>query len=253
MIKAWFLMMSTIFVAVLFTQASLAAIESKTFKSEKIKEVEVYHLSGDLIIESTTASESKLTVASDKDKGKEKSLGACSYYADVDKNGLTIKEVPSNQKVECSLNLTLQIPQDISLRVKSGSGNIVIKKINGPIDLETGSGNSSLTDLAGPITAESGSGNLHLINLGGNAMIRSGSGDIQVSYARESKRGNVNVDSGSGDVKIDLPSDALVKAQLKTGSGEISNDFNTTNRPTFQVKVKTGSGTIALKRMEIKE
>ena len=105
----------------------------------------------------------------------------------------------------------------------SGSGNVRVRSVSGPAELQTGSGDIELGELAaGDVKTRTGSGNVHIHGLNGSLIARSGSGDIN---ADGHLSGAATLESGSGSVKLHLGSDAHFNLEASTGSGDIHVNF----------------------------
>lgn len=135
------------------------------------------------------------------------------------------------------LDLVIQVPDNLPLKVADGSGDTSIKGV-GPLDLTDDSGNLDIVGVSGELEVVDGSGdttvkgvrgnvsvtddsgNLTIDDVTGNATIpQDGSGDIRVSRVSRS----VNIDEdGSGDIDVsDVGGDFTVK---RDGSGDLHYD-----------------------------
>ena len=100
----------------------------------------------------------------------------------------------------------------------------------------TGSGDVSVEGIRGPVKATSGSGDMKLHSLQSDVTLRTGSGDVSLE---EVSGGRVEVQTGSGDVKL---RDLRCAMQVRTGSGDISAEGELTGDWTLQA----GSGGITV-------
>jgi hypothetical protein len=104
--------------------------------------------------------------------------------------------------------------------------------------ISTGSGDVTLANLSGPVSAGTGSGNIRAENTSGAGTMQAGSGDISgtaISGAR------VTFKTGSGNISIAGLTGARVFASA--GSGDITLTFTTIPE---QVHVDNGSGNVTL-------
>ncbi|HWA76678.1 MAG TPA: DUF4097 family beta strand repeat-containing protein [Polyangiaceae bacterium] len=126
----------------------------------------------------------------------------------------------------CSVDLSLDVPENLALTLRTGSGDVSLTSLRGDISLRTGSGDVVGSDLAGlNFSAETGSGDARL----------------ELSPARR-----VHVQTGSGDVSLTVPSGAY-HLDVSTGSGDqalrgVSNDASAPDR----IDVSTGSGDLKI-------
>ncbi|MEX0324635.1 MAG: DUF4097 domain-containing protein [Puniceicoccaceae bacterium] len=158
-------------------------------------------------------------------------------------------------------NITVNVPENMDLHLKNGSGNVAIDDITGVLVFTSGSGNVSGSNLTGDVKAKSGSGDINLVAVQGNIIVGTGSGSVKVSdmegsldaatgsgdvkangqisqFTAKTGSGSVRIESsvelvddskaatGSGDVKILLPASAGFELDAGVGSGSISCDFD---------------------------
>ncbi|MFG3439848.1 DUF4097 family beta strand repeat-containing protein [Nonomuraea sp. NPDC047897] len=126
----------------------------------------------------------------------------------------------------CHVDYKVQVPKGLTVDVDSGSGNVTLRSLSGPLTLTMGSGDVDGAGLTGKrLTAELGSGDMELkyaappddarLEAGsGNIVLRMpggpyavttelGSGDATVSVGRDDAAPRkVTITSGSGDVKV---------------------------------------------------
>lgn len=116
----------------------------------------------------------------------------------------------------------------------------------------SGSGDLEVADVAGPVEASTGSGDIRVGRIKENVSVRTGSGDIELAGAAEARastgsgnvtaaaiRGDLEARSGSGDITVGQ--DGKGRAEVSTGSGSIE-----VTGATGPLRVRTGSGDILL-------
>ncbi len=97
------------------------------------------------------------------------------------------------------IDLTVQLPANLAVRVDDGSGNLVVRDVSS-IELEDGSGNIEMSGIAGDVSIDDGSGNIDLTDVGGEVWINDGSGNIDIADV-----GSVVIDDdGSGNIDVDV-------------------------------------------------
>jgi DUF4097 and DUF4098 domain-containing protein YvlB len=119
----------------------------------------------------------------------------------------------------------------------SGSGEITISGIGSDVQVETGSGDMRLENVKGSVRAHAGSGGISATGIGGAFDGGSGSGDIRLE---QTAAGDVRVMAGSGNLELRRVNGAL---SAKTGSGEIQVD----GVPSGEWRLRAGSGNILLR------
>ena len=123
------------------------------------------------------------------------------------------------------------------VRVKTGTGNIVVNGLGAQSVLITGAGNVDVTGGQGLLLVKSGSGNLtiHDSALDG-ALVATASGDITATNLK----GGIRVSTGKGNISMaGLPS---ADWEMRTGEGAIA--FHADAGAKFSLDAETGSGTI---------
>lgn len=135
-----------------------------------------------------------------------------------------------------SIDYDITTPKGTSLEANSGSGDLRISNIEGPVKAGAGSGNIDVFGLKGRVAletgsgdiradilsspeekAETGSGNIRLRNAGGSLRAETGSGDLEV----EGRPGaDWKLEAGSGNITLDT-GDAGYTLDASTGSGSV--------------------------------
>ena len=113
---------------------------------------------------------------------------------------------------EANLIVSVTVPTNSELHVKTGSADIRASGTWGTTQLKSGSGQVEVESIDAPAVIETGSGDISVGRILEEARIKSGSGDIRVKQAGSS----TVVAAGSGDVEIGQAAGPTV---VKTGSG----------------------------------
>jgi DUF4097 and DUF4098 domain-containing protein YvlB len=154
-----------------------------------------------------------------------------------------------------SIDYQIVVPQSTNLTAHSGSGDLKIDGIKGPLVARTGSGDVHISNLGSRVEAHSGSGDLRMENVNGDVLARTGSGNIQ----GDGVAGAFDAETGSGDVS--LRQTATGEVRVRTGSGGLdlhgvrgmldantgSGDLTVEGNPGGEWKLSAGSGTIKLR------
>lgn len=115
-----------------------------------------------------------------------------------------------------SLDLKIELPQNIALEVKDSSGDATFRHI-AAMQLQDSSGDIEIEHAAGPVSIKDSSGDIEIEHVNGNLAIRDSSGDIEVDRVA----GNFTIEAdSSGDIRAsNIDGTVLVK---KDSSGDIS-------------------------------
>jgi hypothetical protein len=136
----------------------------------------------------------------------------------VTQNGNTIVigkiEDPDLRK-NVGIDYDVTVPAQTKLRTESGSGDLKITGVAGPLNARSGSGTVSATDIGSSVRVSTGSGDVHLRNVKGGVNAETGSGGIDANNVD----GTFYGETGSGDITMSQTSPGTVTA--KTGSGTI--------------------------------
>lgn len=110
-----------------------------------------------------------------------------------------------NHRANSAIDYTITVPASTDFSGKTGSGDLSVKGLQGPVTILSGSGDVALADIGGDVRATSGSGDFTFSNIAGEMQITTGSGDITLSYPQK----EVRIQTGSGDIQITQPADAV--------------------------------------------
>jgi len=148
------------------------------------------------------------------------------------------------------IDLTVEVPKEMNIELKDGSGDIELKNINGEIDIDDGSGSIEVADVTGELDIDDGSGDLKINSIEGKTEIHDGSGELDIQNVIGEMEisdgsgnlevtgvtGDLSITDGSGDIKIDK-----VKGDIDIADG--SGSLWTTDID-GNVKIHDGSGSI---------
>jgi DUF4097 and DUF4098 domain-containing protein YvlB len=153
-----------------------------------------------------------------------------------------------------SISYEITVPANSRVTARSGSGDLEVADLAGPVDASTGSGDirvgriveavkartgSGEIDLDGAasLEASTGSGNVVAGAVRGDLEARSGSGDITVG---QKGKGSIDVSTGSGDVEV---TGAHGPVHVRASSG----DIRVEGTPVSDWDVSASSGDVRLR------
>jgi hypothetical protein len=129
-----------------------------------------------------------------------------------------------------TINYEIQVPADVHLHSRTGSGHIKVARINGPVDASTGSGGIDIDEIASDVRLQTGSGSIAVNGVAGTVRAHTGSGSIGGDrIGGKAAPANANSFAGSGRSYLDF----------ETGSGNIR-----LQNIAGELKARTGSGSI---------
>lgn len=113
-----------------------------------------------------------------------------------------------------SVDLTISMPENISVVIDDGSGDILLNQIKSDVTIDDGSGSINVKNVKGDLAIEDGSGSIDINNIIGNIEVEDGSGNIEINEVT----GKVVVDDNSGNLRVTNTGDTVV---IEDGSGDI--------------------------------
>lgn len=153
----------------------------------------------------------------------------------------------------CEIDLTVRVPRDTDVVVRSSSGTVRAEGVDGHLDLRTSDGDVSVLRAGGSVDAESSSGRVQVVDAAGHVVALSGDGDVTVRnagghVAATSSSGRVAVAGVDGDVSA-VSGDGDVEARTiggsavaTTSSGDIS-----VGGVTGDVETMSGDGDVVVR------
>lgn len=160
-----------------------------------------------------------------------------------------------------SIHLSLVVPRNLSIVVKTGDGSIHLANVGGKLRADTGDGSIDGLRLSGVLDAHTGDGSMHLNGTFTDIRLRTGDGSIDLQAGAGSK---VNMgwefNSGDGSISLRLPKELAADLDLRTGDGHISANLPVTvnflngrhemhgklNGGGSPITVRTGDGSISI-------
>jgi DUF4097 and DUF4098 domain-containing protein YvlB len=100
--------------------------------------------------------------------------------------------------LEARINLTIEIPKRINVKITDSSGPIVVRKLNANLTIDDGSGSIEIKDIIGNVRVDDFSGSIVIEDIEGNVVVIDRSGSIAIEYVR----GDVQVKDGTGSIMI---------------------------------------------------
>ncbi|GAA3596429.1 hypothetical protein GCM10022419_094560 [Nonomuraea rosea] len=126
----------------------------------------------------------------------------------------------------CGVDYKIEIPKGLPVDLDSGSGDITLRSLTGPIDAHVGSGDLGATGLAGK-----------------KVFVEAGSGNIQLQYTAVPESAELKV--GSGDIALNVP-DGAYDVKTEVGSGDVAVSVKTDKSSPNKISLTSGSGDIAV-------
>jgi DUF4097 and DUF4098 domain-containing protein YvlB len=135
---------------------------------------------------------------------------------------------------DISVDYEITVPEDTTVRTRSGSGDQTIEGVRGNADLQSGSGDMKLSQLTGEVRLQTGSGNVRARDISGPVRGGAGSGDIEVE---ETGKGDIDLHTGSGNITA-----RGIQGAFRGDAG--SGDITAEGTQTGAWEIRTGSGNV---------
>lgn len=113
----------------------------------------------------------------------------------------------SGKRINVSVYLKVEVPEEARLKVKSVNGKVMVKGVDGSINVSTTNGGLDLKSISGKISAHTTNGGVH----------------VRLSDWSDSDR--LECKTTNGGVHIELPSDVSADFYARTTNGSIRTDF----------------------------
>ena len=197
---------------------------TKTFTNKNL--VDIYTVSGDCLVTTTTGNQIKVQLIYD--------YPADCFQPEFLEKGSTL-ELKEDFSGSCSGHSLwkLTVPEKTSIKFKSASGDFSANGLKGELTCTTASGDFDLENIDGDVEIKSASGDLKAEDIKGGLKMKTASGD----YELKNVSGPVDIKTASGDIEAEriygksisikgASSDIEVKDSegvfvIKTASGEI--------------------------------
>ena len=118
-----------------------------------------------------------------------------------------------------SANLVVSVPMQSVLKLDSGDGSVVIKRVNGKINIHTGDGSVHVTEAKGDLVVHTGDGSIQAAEIDGHVDVETRDGSITIEGVLRA----VRADSGDGSITLTARKGSVMDVDwaVTTGDGSI--------------------------------
>ena len=170
-----------------------------------------------------------------------------------------IQRTGGSDLTQLGVTFTVEVPGDVTVNLRTTSGNIHISGMKGDANLETVNGHITTRDVGGGVVAGSVRGDITIVEVGRGADANTVSGNIVLTDVDEHIRatcisGDITISGGDlvevwanntgGNIHCDVAVKSGGRYQLTSHSGNI--DFIARDEGGFQVSLSTVSGSISV-------
>ncbi len=206
---------------------------------EGLQEISVVDSSAQIEVKS--GSEFKVTL-------KATGYGSSSADAEANARSLELRVTPGRvTRIETvrtrvlsrmGLSYEIEVPKGVSVKIRSSSGSVSVREIDGAVDATASSGNVEIREVTGDVAVTTSSGSIKLEEIGGAIRANANSGTIQIDQAvrgvtAQASSGSIEVKTdtvggpydltaSSGSVKLTVPESASIAVTANASSGSVS-------------------------------
>lgn len=202
---------------------------TRTFPSETITSVVSKTSGGNITVTAVNPSESRVEVfvwqngrrndALSNDELKTKIANDYDLDISVNNGKLTATASPKNRitnwKRTLSFSFRIYVSENVSTKLETSGGNIVLTGLSGDQDFTTSGGNLDLNGLSGKVKGRTSGGNIYLQNCKNDLDLTTSGGNIDA----QNSTGNITVTTSGGSIKLNKLS-GNIKAQTSGGNVE---------------------------------
>ena len=161
----------------------------------------------------------------------------CAKSIGLENTQLVVKVSSENilfEKADCNYDVMIVVPvaQGFDMDISSGSALVIVKNVNGAINLKTATGSVSVEgDVVKNITAKTATGNM--------------------SFSYKTCQGRADLDflSATGKMTLNLPSICKIRVDYKSAAGKLFNALGETQDYQVLINAKSASGDLSIGKL----
>jgi hypothetical protein len=223
---------------------------TKSFASDTINSIVSKTSGGNITVTAVNPSESRVEVfvwenghktnPLSNDELKTKIANDYDLDISVSNTKLTATSTPKNKmnnwKKTLSFSFKIYAPGNVSTKLETSGGNIVLTGLSGNQDFTTSGGNLDLKGLSGKVKGKTSGGNISLVNCKNDLDLATSGGNINA----QNSTGNITVSTSGGSLKLDNLS-GNIKAQTSGGNIDVK-----INKPGNYISISNSAGRVHL-------
>jgi len=143
----------------------------------------------------------------------------------------------------CYIDYEVVVPEGTVVEGELNSGNVDIAGV-AEVDLKANSGDVEVRGVDGPVNVDADSGNVDLIDIGGAAQVQADSGNVTISLAVVD---DVRAKVSSGNVEVTVP-DGRYRVSTDIDNGDLDSAFDNDDAGEHHLDLAADSGNITVKK-----
>lgn len=173
----------------------------------------------------------------------------CKVIAEEDDGKLELRQENERRLGKCEVELTVSLPAATPTELEVASGSVKLSDLTGELDIEIASGSLACERInTRNMEVSLSNGSLNCSGVVERGDFKISNGTLAFSMDRMPTSGHFNAKMGNGSTSLTLPSDARIRADLKTTMGKASSDFQDDASASFAVNVTASMGSISVKK-----
>lgn len=217
------------------------------FQSQEISTIEVQIEAGAIVFSRWEGSTVKVELTSEYNPEE------CEVSAKIMDSKLILK-AKSKRKLffwrrrDCKTSFKVSAPADKKIIVKAGVGHVEIKDFTAGAEVSSGAGIVEFKNTAGPISIKTGAGIVLGELYSQEVNIKSGAVTVNLSWTKLPEKGMLSIKGGAGVIVLSFPSGSRFNVNFKSAAGSIKNELGSESEALFKIDVKTGAGSLYIKK-----
>jgi hypothetical protein len=119
----------------------------------------------------------------------------------------------------CGVNYTIGVPPEVTLVIKSSTGDVTVQGIHGTIDASTSTGDVKISDATAKLTMHSSTGDVTGTGLASSdVQAQDSTGDVRLTFTTAPN--TVDARTSTGDVTITVPNGDAYNVNTTTSTGD---------------------------------
>jgi len=142
-------------------------------------------------------------------------------------------------------SLVVSVPMQSVLKLESGDGSVIVKRVNGTISIRTGDGSVHVAEAKGDLLVHTGDGSIEVAELDGHADVETRDGSITIEGVLRS----VRADSGDGSINLTARKGSTMDADWAATTGDGSIDVRVPEGFGAEIDAKTSDGRVRVDKL----
>jgi len=150
---------------------------------------------------------------------------------------------------QCHTEFVILLPFHVHVKLKNGSGDLLMIGMEGNIDVSIDSGDIHIEKIKSKdLRVKTRTGKIFVSGEFSNYNLKSRTGNIELVYHNEPREGKANIQTETGYISLDMPKESKFKVNFKSGVGKLSSEFKNHKESNYVIFLETGVGHAKIKK-----